>query len=155
MNRIYRLVYSNVLNAWVAVSEISRGHGAKKASRAAVALALAPLCLNAHAAPTGGVVTSGVGRIVQTQSNNGSVNTTITQGSQYLNLNWSGFNVGTNETVSFIQPNALSVAVNRIYDTNGAQIDGHLNANGQIFLIDPNGIIFGKGAQVNVGGLVA
>ncbi|WP_273146076.1 MBG domain-containing protein [Ferrovum myxofaciens] len=155
MNRIYRLVYSNVLNAWVAVSEISRGHGAKKASRAAVALALAPLCLNAHAAPTGGVVTSGVGRIVQSQSNNGSVNTTITQGSQNLNLNWSGFNVGANETVNFIQPNALSVAVNRIYDTNGAQIDGRLNANGQVFLIDPNGIIFGKGAQVNVGGLVA
>ena len=156
MNRIYRLVFSKTLNAWVAVSEISRGNG-KKATRAkaASALLLAPLCLSAHAAPTGGIVTSGVGRVIQTQAAGGAVDTTITQSSQNLNLNWTGFNVGSNETVTFNQPNSSAVAVNRIYDTSGAQIMGRLNANGQVYLIDPNGILFGKGAQVNVGGLVA
>jgi filamentous hemagglutinin family protein len=48
-----------------------------------------------------------------------------------------------------------SIAVNRILDTNGSQILGRLNANGQVWLINPNGLLFGRGAQVNVGGLVA
>ena len=54
-----------------------------------------------------------------------------------------------------MQPSANAIAVNRIFDTNGTQILGHLNANGQVFLINPNGILFGRGAEVNVGGLVA
>jgi filamentous hemagglutinin family protein len=54
-----------------------------------------------------------------------------------------------------VQPSATAVAVNRIFDTNGTQILGRLNANGQVYLINPNGILFGQGAQVNVGALVA
>ena len=57
--------------------------------------------------------------------------------------------------MNFRQPNSSAIAVNRIYDTNGSQIMGHLNANGNIYLINPNGILFGASAQVNVGGLVA
>ncbi len=57
--------------------------------------------------------------------------------------------------MDFVQPDASAIAVNRIADTNGSQIFGHLNANGQVFLINPNGVLFGQGAQVNVGGLVA
>jgi filamentous hemagglutinin family protein len=91
-------------------------------------------------------VVSGVGHISQSPVTGGAVNTTITQGSALLNLNWSGFNVGSNENVTFNQPSASSVAVNWIYDTNGAQIYGHLTANGQAYLIDPNGILFGRGA---------
>jgi len=157
LNRIYRLIYSRVLNAWVAVSEITKGQGKGGCSRRRLLAALIPMLMTplAQAAPTGGVVVSGVGHISQSPVTNGAVNTTITQGSALLNLNWSGFNVAPNETVSFNQPSASSVAVNRIYDTNGAQIYGHLNANGQVYLIDPNGILFGRGAQVNVGGLVA
>ena len=59
------------------------------------------------------------------------------------------------EIVNFLQPSATAIAVNRIFDTNGTQILGRLNANGQVWLINPNGILFGQGAQVNVGGLVA
>ena len=59
------------------------------------------------------------------------------------------------EIVNFFQPSATAIAVNRIFDTNGTQILGRLNANGQVWLINPNGILFGQGAQVNVGGLVA
>ncbi|NDU86069.1 MAG: filamentous hemagglutinin N-terminal domain-containing protein, partial [Ferrovum sp.] len=128
LNRIYRLIYSHVLNAWVVVSEITKGQG-KGRSRTRLALVL-PLLISplAEAAPTGGVVVTGVGHISQTPATNGAVNTTISQGSSTLNLNWTGFNVAPNESVTFNQPNASAVAVNRIYDTNGAQIYGHLNA---------------------------
>ncbi|MFX6118714.1 filamentous hemagglutinin N-terminal domain-containing protein, partial [Acinetobacter baumannii] len=48
-----------------------------------------------------------------------------------------------------------AIAVNRIQDVNATQFMGQLNANGQVYLINPNGILFGAGAQVNVGSLVA
>ena len=70
-------------------------------------------------------------------------------------MNWQGFNVGAQESVVFAQPDANSVAVNRIHDANGSQILGHLSANGQVYLINPNGVLFGRGATVDVGGLVA
>ncbi|HUH55832.1 MAG TPA: YDG domain-containing protein, partial [Rhodanobacter sp.] len=81
--------------------------------------------------------------------------TTIDQHSQNLSLNWQSFNIGASSTVNFVQPNAKSIAVNRIADPNGSVILGRLNANGQVFLINPNGVLFGQGAQVNVGSLVA
>lgn len=104
----------------------------------------------AYAAPTGGQVTAGSGAISQTAGN-----TTVNQSSQNLSLNWQTFNVGAHEAVNFVQPNTAAIAVNRIADTSASQILGSLNANGQVYLVNPNGIVFGAGAQVNVGGLVA
>lgn len=104
----------------------------------------------AQAGPSGGQVVSGNGQI----SSSGTT-TTITQSSQNLSLNWQSFNIAPRETVNFQQPSTSAVAVNRIFDTNGTQILGHLNANGQVYLINPNGILFGRGSVVNVGGLVA
>ncbi len=103
-----------------------------------------------YAAPMGGQITAGSGSVSQTAGL-----TTVSQASQNLSLNWHSFNVGAHESVNFVQPNAAAIAVNRIADTSASQILGNLNANGQIFLINPNGIVFGAGAQVNVGGLVA
>ena len=100
--------------------------------------------------PSGGQVIAGTGSIAQS----GAI-TTITQESPRLSLSWTSFNIAPQETVNFVQPSASAIAVNRIFDTNGTQILGHLNANGQVFLINPNGILFGPGAEVNVGGLVA
>ena len=57
--------------------------------------------------------------------------------------------------MQFVQPSATAVALNQINDANASQIFGALNANGRVFLINQNGIVFGAGAQVNVGGLVA
>ena len=153
LNHIYRLVWSHVLNAWVAVAETSRGRG--KGSRrklAAAAAAMTALALGgpALAAPTGGQVVAGTASISQ-QGNS----TTIRQSSQQAALNWNSFNVGAHETVNFVQPSASALAVNRIFDSNGTQILGRVNANGQVYLINPNGVLFGRGAQVNVGGLVA
>ncbi|WP_457279479.1 beta strand repeat-containing protein [Polaromonas sp. P5_D5] len=104
----------------------------------------------AQAGPVDGQVTSGAASISQSGSA-----TTINQSSQNASLTWKSFNVGAQESVNFVQPSASAIAVNRILDTHGSQILGQLNANGQVFLINPNGILFGAGAQVNVGGLVA
>ncbi|MBM7131386.1 MBG domain-containing protein [Dyella mobilis] len=109
---------------------------------------IASVASSAH--PTEGQVTAGSGSI-----DYGDHLTTIQQHSQNLSLNWLSFNIGAQDTVNFVQPNAQAIAVNRIADPNGSVILGHLNANGQVFLINPNGVLFGQGAQVNVGGLVA
>ena len=70
-------------------------------------------------------------------------------------LNWRSFNTSAGETVNFVQPSASAIAVNRILDTSGTQFFGRLQANGQVYLINPNGILFGASAQGNVGGPVA
>lgn len=116
-------------------------------------LILATIYLSAnylYAAPSGSEVKSGVGSVSQS-----GTTTTILQSSQTLSLKWDNFNIAPNETVNFIQPSSTAIAINRIYSTDGTQILGHLNANGQVYLINPNGILFGRGAQVNVGALVA
>ncbi|OWY34774.1 YDG domain-containing protein [Herbaspirillum aquaticum] len=149
LNRIYRLVWSTVHQAWVAVSEVSRSQGkSRNRQRLAAALLMSPLL--AQAGPVGGQVTAGSGSIAQS-----GTTTTVTQSSQSMSANWQSFNTARGETVNFVQPSASAVAVNRIHDTNPTQFFGQLNANGQVYLINPNGILFGAGAQVNVGGLVA
>ena len=149
MNRVYRLIWSHVINGWIAVSETSRGRG-KGASRKLIAAAMSLTVVYAQAGPEGGSVTAGTGSI----SKSGTT-TTINQTSQNLSLGWNTFNVGAKEAVNFVQPSASAIAINRIFDTNASQILGQINANGQVYLINPNGIVFGQGAQVNVGGLVA
>ncbi len=117
---------------------------------AALFFSSALFCNITLAEPTGGVVTGGIGTISQ----NGAV-TTINQNSQVLNLNWNTFNVAAHETVNFVQPSSTALAINQILDTNGSRILGNINANGQVWLINPNGVFFGQGSQVNVGALLA
>ncbi|MEJ2688123.1 MAG: filamentous hemagglutinin N-terminal domain-containing protein, partial [Gammaproteobacteria bacterium] len=71
-------------------------------------------------------------------------------------FNWQSFNVGAGNTVNFHQPGSSAIALNRVLGNLGpSRIFGTINANGQVYLINPSGILFGKGAQVNVGALVA
>ena len=102
------------------------------------------------ASPTDGVVTSGTATISQTANT-----TTINQTSQKASINWQSFSVKPNETVNFVQPSTSSVTLNRVIGINKSLIEGTINANGQVFLLNPNGIVFSKGSSVNVGGLVA
>lgn len=104
----------------------------------------------AFANPTDGQVTTGVGVISQ----NGNV-VTVAQTTDKLGVNWQSFNIGAGEKVQFIQPGVNSVALNRVIGSNPSAIYGTLAANGKVFLINPNGVLFAPGAQVNVGGLVA
>jgi filamentous hemagglutinin family protein len=143
--------WSQDLNALFAADRNVNRRGKLVSKRKLIVTALAlALTSQAQASPLGGQVVSGEGAITQS-----GTTTTIKQSSQNLSLNWQSFNIAPQETVNFQQPSASAIAVNRIFDTNGTQILGHLNANGQVYLLNPNGILFGQGAQVNVGGLVA
>lgn len=102
------------------------------------------------AAPQGGVVTSGGATIGQA----GSV-TRIDQSTQRATINWQGFGIGAGETVNFVQPNASAITLNRVVGNERSVIDGVLNANGKVFLINSNGVLFNKGSSVNTAGLVA
>ena len=150
VNRIYRLVWSEAARAWVAVAETSRQRGTCPGGARLAAVFASLWAAAAHAGPTSGQVTAGTGTITQSGST-----TTVNQATQNLSLNWQTFNVAPQETVNFVQPNSAAVAVNRILDSNGSVILGHLDANGQVYLINPNGVLFGRSAEVNVGGLVA
>jgi filamentous hemagglutinin family protein len=70
-------------------------------------------------------------------------------------INWGSFSIGVNELTRFIQPSALSAVLNRVTGQDPSAILGALQSNGKVFLINPNGIMFGAGAQINVAGLVA
>ncbi len=72
-----------------------------------------------------------------------------------LIANWDSFSVAAGEQVIFNQPSSSSIALNRVIGTKASDIQGRIDANGQVFLVNPNGVLFGRGAQVNVGGLVA
>ncbi|GGY86829.1 filamentous hemagglutinin N-terminal domain-containing protein [Pseudoduganella plicata] len=160
MNNIYRSIWNDAAGTFVAVSEHAKGAG-KPSSGAtglamtaltmtALALSLMMIGTGAHAAPTGGVVMAGTATIGGTP---GSM--VITQTTPNAAINWQNFNVAAGESVRFVQPGSNAVALNRVLGSDPSSILGTLSANGKVFLINPNGILFGKGATVNVGGLVA
>ncbi|OYU00188.1 MAG: hypothetical protein CFE40_02425 [Burkholderiales bacterium PBB1] len=80
---------------------------------------------------------------------------TVNQATQRAIIDWKSFNIGSASEVQFIQPNASASALNRIYDASPSVIQGKLTANGQVLLINQNGILFDRGSQVNVQSLVA
>ena len=104
----------------------------------------------AQALPAGGSVAAGAANLT-----GGGNLLTVNQSTQNLIINWQSFNIAPGETVRFVQPNSSSVALNRVTGPDPSNIFGSLVANGKVFLVNPNGVLFGPGAQVNVGGLVA
>jgi filamentous hemagglutinin family protein len=118
-----------------------------------VALAAVIHCLShlpVAALPVGGVLSSGVAKI-----SSNSLQTTIQQSTQNAAINWMSFGIAAGEQVRVLQPNASSVLLNRVMGTQASHIFGSLSANGQVFLINPNGLLFGPGSSVNTSGLVA
>ncbi len=106
--------------------------------------------LPAQAAPQGGVLRAGVAAIAQT-----GATTRIEQRSDRAVIDWRSFSIGARETVQFKQPSTTSATLNRVTGEQISAILGRLNANGQIVLVNPHGILFGQGAQINVGSLIA
>ena len=163
LNHIYRLVWSHVLKTWVAVAENTKGRGKGGKSRsklvaAALALGVMPALVPPAMAgpavgvvlPTGAQVSAGSARISQ------SGNTlTVTENSERAALNWQTFSIGSNGTVNFVQPNSSAVILDRVTGNEASVIAGALNANGQVFLLNSNGVLFARNAVVNTGALVA
>jgi filamentous hemagglutinin family protein len=109
--------------------------------------AAAQIAVNAR--PAGGQVSAGHASISDTASK-----TLINQTSQNAAINWQSYNVGSGQTVQYVQPNAASMTLNRVVGPDPSQIAGHILANGQIVLVNQSGVVFAKGAQVDTAGLV-
>ncbi|MFA4197997.1 filamentous hemagglutinin N-terminal domain-containing protein [Xanthomonas perforans] len=104
----------------------------------------------ANQLPTGGSIAGGTGTI---NAVNGS-SRTVDQTSSRMALTWSAFDIGSSATMIFNQPSASSVVLNLVQSGNPTQIYGNINANGQVFLLNSNGVLIGNTANINVGGLV-
>jgi filamentous hemagglutinin family protein len=105
----------------------------------------------AVAAPQGGRIVGGQGAI----TNPSARHTRIEQESRRLAIDWQSFDIAADERVQFVQPGANATALNRIQNGNASLILGRLDANGRVILQNTSGILFGPGAMVDVGGLVA
>ncbi len=158
MNRFYRLVWNEVLFAWVPAAEITRRHRKRSgnAGRAAIAM-LALTGFGAQAQdvaptqlPTGGNVVAGDAQIAA-----GAAVLNIDQSSARAAIDWNTFDIGSAAQVNFNQPGSDSAILNRVLDSNPSRIFGNITADGQVFLSNPNGVYFGATASVDVGGLAA
>lgn len=163
MNHIYRVIWNTQNACWQAVSELARGSTkstttrttTSKAGRTAISLsglfAVNVLAASvAIAGPSGGVVSAGTATI-----NTAGATTTINQSSAKAAIDWSSFSTSATETVNFVQPDVNAITLNRVTGTSASTLNGKLNANGQVFIINPNGVLFGSTSQVNTGGLIA
>ena len=182
MNKIFKTVWNQATSSFVAASELAKGYGASslnvqdgnfeddtnlfapnqtlKPLYKAIALGFGAITLiltsqsifagGTSALPTGGVVASGSASI----ASSGSV-MTIKENTNQAAINWQTFGIGQSNTVNILQPSSTSVLLNRVIGADPSDIYGSLNANGQVFLVNPNGILFAPGSSVNVGGLVA
>ena len=103
----------------------------------------------AHANPVGPQVVNGQASFV----NQG--NTLSVTNSPGAIINWQSFSINQGEVTRFIQQNSASAVLNRITGQDPSQILGAVQSNGRVFLINPTGILFGQGAQIDVNGLVA
>ncbi len=104
----------------------------------------------AWALPTDGTVVEGQAEIIYGQDS-----VTIQQGSDRVIIEWQTFDVGSHESVTFIQPHELAAALNRVLSGDASQILGSLSANGQVFISNPAGVVFGPDANVDVASIVA
>src|SRR6185295_15184772 len=117
------------------------------------ASALMPLAVtDAIAGPDGGVVVGGQANI----QNPGTAHVTVNQLTDKTIINWRMFDIGAGERATFVQPNANAIALNRVTGGLGpTQILGALDANGRVFVVNRDGIIFGPGAVITTAGFPA
>ncbi|PZP61044.1 MAG: hypothetical protein DI597_10735 [Pseudoxanthomonas spadix] len=157
MNHIYRLIWDELRGAYVVAAEISRRRGKRSGNvvrAAAAAIAIGSVPLSAYAVdpgtlPSGAQIAAGNAQLGQQ-----GAHLTVHQDSQRLILNWNSFDIGDHASVRFEQPNSSAIALNRVLGGTTSQVLGELSGNGQVWLVNPNGVYFGKGAQVDVGGLL-
>ena len=114
----------------------------------AAALAASPA---AHPGPQGGQVVAGSATITQTAPNR----LDVVQSSGKAIVDWRSFSIGAGEHTHFQQPSSASATLNRVKGGDPSRILGQLTANGQVMLVNPNGVFLGPGSRVDVGALMA
>lgn len=130
----------------------ARGHGLRLTP-----LMLSMVCLGmtpalAQQLPTG---FSAVAGNVALGANAPAGTMNINQASERAIAQWQSFSIGAGGTVNVAQPSRSAVLLNRVTGNDASTIAGSLNANGHVYLVNPNGVLFSKGSSVSVGGLVA
>ncbi|HSS14159.1 MAG TPA: filamentous hemagglutinin N-terminal domain-containing protein, partial [Rhizomicrobium sp.] len=135
-----------------------RGAGGLGSGRSCGRIALAGCLAMAPAVPawpqvlpSGGTVMSGSAAIMPA----GPSGTLIVQQSAKAVINWQDFSIGSGANVTFRQPDAAAITLNRVTGTGASAINGSLLANGQVWLVNGNGILMGQGGRIDVGGLIA
>jgi filamentous hemagglutinin family protein len=113
------------------------------------AVLLACAVQTAQANPAGGSVVNGSASFAT------SGNTLTVTNTPGTIINWKSFSIGSREITNFAQQSASSAVLNRVISNDPSNILGTLRSNGRVFLVNPNGIVFGAGSTVNVAGLVA
>ncbi|HHF7205710.1 TPA: filamentous hemagglutinin N-terminal domain-containing protein, partial [Haemophilus influenzae] len=169
MNKIYRLKFSKRLNALVAVSELTRGcdHSTEKGSEKPARMKVRHLALK----PLSAILLSlGMASIPQSVLASGLQGMSVVHGTATMQvdgnkttirnsvnaiINWKQFNIDQNEMVQFLQESNNSAVFNRVTSDQISQLKGILDSNGQVFLINPNGITIGKDAIINTNGFTA
>jgi filamentous hemagglutinin family protein len=159
MNTVFRIIWSHARQSTVVVSELASASGkrspGKGSSRgialsAAASVLLLPLQVFADVLPGGGVITNGTGNI----SSSGNT-LTVEQLTDRMVTNWDSFSIGADATVIFDQLSSNSVALNRVSGANPSELLGQLQANGRVYLINPNGVLVGAGAHINTAEFLA
>ena len=136
MNTTHRFTGSSPREVWIIAAVVTQ-------SLFAVSKSLA--------LPTDGQVAAGKASITTPSA----TSMQIGQSSKHAIINWNSFGIGKGEAVTIAQPTAQSTLLNRVLSNNPSSLFGKLTANGRVFLVNPNGILFAPGATVNTGGLVA
>jgi len=109
--------------------------------------------LNGYSLPEGENIASGNGSASFTRPD--AVTFNVDQSTERVIIDYTGFDINAGETANFYQPGTSAIAVNRVASGNPSDILGNLNANGRIFILNPDGVIFGAGSQVDTAGLLA
>lgn len=161
MNRTYKLVWNALQQGWVVASELGKSRKKSKA----VSLLLVAAALGAgqvvmaapatRAIPVLGNIASGAATVTVGTAGDGRTLLTVDQTSDKLVANWASFEVGQFSRVTFNQPTVSSIALNRIAGTAPSQIFGQVQANGQLILVNPAGMVFGPSARVNAASVIA
>ena len=81
-------------------------------------------------------------------------NMTINQNSTRAIVNWQGFSIGAGETVRINQPSATSAILNRVTGSNMSAIQGLLQSNGQVYLLNPHGIVVGPSGRIDAASFI-
>ncbi len=151
MNKTFRLIWSAVREAWIVVSEKVTAKGGIPA-RTVAALAVVGLLAagSAHALPQGGQVVGGSSSIGSPASGQ----MVISQSSQKSIINWQSYGIAAGEKVQYIQPSSSAISLNRVTGVDPTVIHGQLSANGNVWVINPNGLLIGSGARIDVGGFL-
>lgn len=161
MNKgIFRLVFNQRQGMLVPVAETSSAQGKSSGGESgrpgrprlkliAVLIATALGVSPAWANPSNPTVVHG------SASFNQAGNTLTVTNTPNAIINWNSFSIGQNEITRFVQQSNASAVLNRVTGQDPSQILGQLQSNGRVFLINPNGVLFGQGARIDVAGLVA